>query len=234
LPSIGGKLGCRSRPVEPVSKESEGANLLTDQALIDETLKESFPASDPPSWTLGPRRAAIPETDLRDVDKESKGHDMSEGKVTTQSSTKASAAEQPTEVIVEGSAASFAQQVTVGKHRLLSDEPTAAGGTDSGPAPYDLLLMALGSCTSMTVGLYARRKQLPLEAIRVRLRHLKIHAEDCQDCETKEGRLDRIERDVELVGNLDDDQRARLLDIANKCPVHRTLQGEIEIATRLV
>ena len=206
---------------------------MTDQALIDETLKESFPASDPPSWTLGPRRAAIPERDLRDVDTEGKGHEMSEGTVTTQSPAKAAAA-QPTEVIVEGSAASFAQQVTVGKHSLLADEPTTAGGTDTGPAPYDLLLMALGACTSMTVGLYARRKQLPLEAIRVRLRHAKIHAEDCQNCETQEGKIDRIERDVELVGNLDDDQRARLLDIANKCPVHRTLQGEIEIATRLI
>jgi len=152
----------------------------------------------------------------------------------TEPGAKVGAAEQPTEVVVQGSANDFVQQITAGKHRLVADEPTAAGGTDTGPAPYDLLLAALGACTSMTVGLYARKKQLPLEAIRVRLRHAKIYAEDCANCETKEGRIDRIERDIELVGPLDADQRARLLEIANKCPVHRTLKSEIEIATRLV
>jgi uncharacterized OsmC-like protein len=96
------------------------------------------------------------------------------------------------------------------------------------------LLAALGSCTSMTIGLYARRKQWPLEAVRVRLRHAKIHAADCGDCETKGGMLDRIERDVELVGPLDEAQRARLFEIANQCPVHRTLRSEIAIRTRLV
>ncbi|HMJ52262.1 MAG TPA: OsmC family protein [Polyangiaceae bacterium] len=152
----------------------------------------------------------------------------------TESATKSPAADQPTEVVVQGSGKNFVQQITSGKHRLVADEPVAAGGTDSGPGPYDLLLAALGSCTSMTVGLYARRKQWPLEAVRVRLRHMKIHAADCENCETKEGRLDRIERDIEIVGALDADQRARLLDIANKCPVHQTLKSEIEIATRLV
>ena len=140
----------------------------------------------------------------------------------------------PREVVVHGSASGFAQEVSVGTHRFKADEPTAAGGTDTGPTPYDLLLAALGSCTSMTIALYARRHQWPLEAVRVKLRHSKIHAADCESCETKVGMLDRIERDVELVGPLAEDQRARLLDIASKCPVHRTLTSEIEIKTRLV
>jgi putative redox protein len=137
-------------------------------------------------------------------------------------------------VVVSGRAAGFAQRIAVGRHELSGDEPVADGGTDTGPSPYGLLLAALGSCTSMTIALYARRKQWPLEAVTVRLRHSKIHAADCEDCETGEGRLDRIERDVELAGSLDDAQRARLLEIANKCPVHRTLTSEISIRTRLV
>jgi len=137
-------------------------------------------------------------------------------------------------VIVRGSAAGFAQDISAGRHRLMGDEPASAGGTDTGPTPYDLLLASLGSCTSMTVGLYARRKQWPLEAVTVRLRHSKIHAADCESCETKEGMLDNIEREVELVGPLSDDQRARLLEIANKCPVHRTLTSRIQIRTRLL
>lgn len=147
---------------------------------------------------------------------------------------KAPAAAEPREVVVHGSAKGFAQEVTIGGHRLTADEPAATGGTDTGPGPYDLLLAALGSCTSMTVGLYARRKQWPLEAVRVRLRHAKVHAADCEDCETRVGMLDRIERDLEFVGPLDAEQRARLLDIANKCPVHRTLTSEIAIRTRLL
>jgi len=140
---------------------------------------------------------------------------------------------EPDEILVRGSAQGFAQEITVGRHRLLADEPAAAGGTDSGPNPYDLLLASLGACTSMTVALYARRKQWPLEAVRVRLRHSKVHAVDCEECETKTGLIDRIERDVELQGNLSEEQRARLLEIANRCPVHRTLTSEIEIRTRL-
>jgi len=136
-------------------------------------------------------------------------------------------------VIVTGDASGLAQDITVGRHRLTADEPLAAGGTDAGPNPYDLLLCALGSCTSMTLALYARRKQWPLRAVTVRLRHSKIYAVDCETCETREGQLDRIEREVELVGDLDETQRARLLEIANKCPVHRTLTSEIEIQTRL-
>jgi putative redox protein len=143
-------------------------------------------------------------------------------------------ASEPRETVVHGSAKGFAQEITVGRHGLLADEPVAAGGTDTGPTPYDLLLASLGACTSMTVSLYARRKQWPLEAVTVRLRHSKIHAADCEECETRTGLLDRIERDVELHGELGDEQRARLLDIASKCPVHRTLTSEIEIRTRLV
>ena len=137
-------------------------------------------------------------------------------------------------VVVTGSAASLAQDVVVGRHRLTADEPAAAGGTDRGPGPYDLLLAALGTCTSMTLSLYARRKQWPLVRVIVRLRHAKIDALDCGTCETREGMVDHIERDVELIGNLDVAQRARLLEIANRCPVQRTLTSEIDIQTRLV
>jgi len=142
--------------------------------------------------------------------------------------------EGPRAVTVQGSAAGFAQQISVGPHRLTGDEPTSVGGTDLGPSPYDLLLAALGSCTSMTLAMYARRKQWPLEAVTVQLRHSRIHAADCEACETKEGFLDHIQRDVQLTGSLSEEQRARLLDIANKCPVHRTLASEIHVQTRLV
>src|SRR5262249_28043434 len=100
--------------------------------------------------------------------------------------------------------------------------------------PYDLLIAALGSCTSMTISLYARRKQWPLQSVRVRLRHGKIHAQDCADCETKQGKIDRIEREIELIGNLDAEQRAQLMKIAEMCPVHRTLTSEVKIESRLV
>jgi putative redox protein len=142
--------------------------------------------------------------------------------------------EGPRTVTVQGSAAGFFQQISVGLHRLTADEPTSVGGTDLGPNPYDLLLAALGSCTSMTVAMYARRKQWPLEAVTVQLRHSRIHAADCEACETKEGFLDHIQRDVQLTGSLSEEQRARLLDIAGKCPVHRTLASEIHVQTRLV
>jgi putative redox protein len=140
---------------------------------------------------------------------------------------------EPRTVTVHGSAGSFAQELSVGRHRLTSDEPTSVGGTDTGPDPYDLLLAALGSCVSMTLAVYARRKGWPLEAVTVRLRHSKIHAADCEQCETREGLLDHIDCDVELFGMLGGDQSARLLDIANKCPVHQTLTREIHIQSRL-
>ena len=125
----------------------------------------------------------------------------------------------------------FHQEVIVGHHRLLTDEPVSSGGMDSGLGPYDLLLAGLGACTSMTLRLYADRKQLPLRQTSVRLRHSKIHAADCADCETKEGMLDRIERAITLDGDLDAEQRTRLMEIADKCPVHRTLESEINIRT---
>ena len=141
--------------------------------------------------------------------------------------------ELPREVVVTGDASGFEQRIGVGVHELRSDEPRAVGGTDTGLTPYDLLLAALGSCTSMTLGLYARRKKWPLQSVTVRLRHSRIHAADCESCETKVGRLDRIERDIELTGPLDEAQRTRLLEIADKCPVHRTLTSRIDIRTRL-
>jgi len=136
-------------------------------------------------------------------------------------------------VVVRGAATGLAQQIIAGPHRLVSDEPTSAGGTDTGPTPYDLLLAAIGSCTSMTIALYARRKQWPLQAVTVRLRHSRVHAEDCADCETRPAKLTLIERDIELEGVLDQEQRARLLAIANRCPVHLTLSSQMEIRTRL-
>ena len=134
---------------------------------------------------------------------------------------------------MRGAADGFVQEVTAGAHHLRSDEPLALGGTDSGPTPYDLLLAALGSCTSMTVAMYARRKEWPLERVTVRLRHSRVHAEDCAACETQDAKLTVIDREIVLDGSLGDDQRARLLAIANRCPVHLTLTSKIEIRTRL-
>jgi uncharacterized OsmC-like protein/fermentation-respiration switch protein FrsA (DUF1100 family) len=125
----------------------------------------------------------------------------------------------------------FQQEITVGVHRFLADEPVEVGGLDSGPGPYDLLLAGLGACTAMTLRLYAERKALPLERVTVELAHSRIHAADCEDCEIREGMLDRIERAITLHGVLDAEQRRRLLEIADKCPVHRTLKSEIDIRT---
>lgn len=126
----------------------------------------------------------------------------------------------------------FQQQISVGPHRLLADEPASVGGRDSGPGPYDLLLSALGACTSMTMRLYAERKALPLDRVTVTLSHAKIHAEDCAECETKVGLLDHIERVIDIEGDLSAEQRAKLIEIADKCPVHRTLTSEVSIITR--
>jgi putative redox protein len=136
-------------------------------------------------------------------------------------------------VVVRGASSGFVQEIVAGAHRLASDEPVSVGGTDTGPTPYDLLLAALGSCTSMTAGLYARRKEWPLESVTVRLTHSRIHAADCANCETEEGMLDRIDVVIELEGPLTPEQRARLLEITKRCPVHRTLGSEIEIVSRL-
>jgi uncharacterized OsmC-like protein/fermentation-respiration switch protein FrsA (DUF1100 family) len=125
----------------------------------------------------------------------------------------------------------FQQEIMSGPHRFLADEPVKLGGLDSGPGPYDLVLAGLGACTSMTMRLYAERKQLPLDRVTVRLSHNKIHAEDCENCETRTGMIDRIERVISMEGALDPEDRKRLMEIADKCPVHRTLTSEIDIRT---
>ena len=138
----------------------------------------------------------------------------------------------PPDVVVRGNVHGFRQIVVIGKHELIADEPVNYGGHDEGPGPYDYLLTALGVCTSMTIGLYARKQQLPLEEIILSLRHSRIHANDCENCETKEGMLDRIEVQVEMTGPLTPEQHARLMAVAAKCPVHRTLKSEINIQLR--
>jgi putative redox protein len=145
------------------------------------------------------------------------------------------AAEPPVKgrVTVRGAADGFVQEIVAGRHQLRSDEPISAGGTDTGPTPYDLLLAALGSCTSMTVGMYARRKQWPLMQVTVRLSHSRVHATDCAVCDTENAMLTVIDREVEFDGPLSDEQRERLLAIANRCPVHLTLTSRIDIRTTL-
>ena len=127
----------------------------------------------------------------------------------------------------------FRTEVVAGGHALVADEPAAVGGTGAGPSPYDLLSAALAACTSMTLKMYASHKKLALESATVRVRHGKIHAADCRDCESTEGRIDRFERELLLVGNLTDEQRNRMLEIADRCPVHRTLHSEVEVRTAL-
>jgi putative redox protein len=143
--------------------------------------------------------------------------------------------EAPRNVVVrETGNSKFQQTVSIGPHRLLADEPVAAGGEDTGPGPYDYLLAGLGACTSMTMRLYADRKALPLERVTVTLKHSRIHAEDCAECETKAGMLDQIDRSIAMDGALDAEQRRKLMEIADKCPVHRTLTSEIRILTTAV
>lgn len=137
------------------------------------------------------------------------------------------------EVMVAGGPSGYRQTIVAGRHELLADEPRAMGGMDSGPTPYQLLSASLGACTSMTLRMYADRKGWPLTGVRVLLRHSRIHAADCADCESKDGLLDHIDRQIELQGELTEGQRQRLLEIADKCPVHRTLKSEIHITTGL-
>jgi putative redox protein len=145
----------------------------------------------------------------------------------------AAATEAPRNVVVrETRNSKFQQIVTSGPHRMVADEPVAVGGQDSGPGPYDFVLAGLGACTSMTMRMYADRKSLPLDRVTVTLKHSKIHAEDCAECETREGMLDQIERVIAIEGALDADQRKRLMEIADKCPVHRTLTSEVRIVTK--
>ena len=121
------------------------------------------------------------------------------------------------------------QQIGAGAHTLIADEPREAGGSDAGPDPYSFLLAALGACTSMTLQLYARQKGIPLETVQVSLRNSRIHAKDCETCESKEGKIEEIERYISLTGPLTDEQKQRLLEIARRCPVHKTLTSEIVI-----
>ncbi len=136
------------------------------------------------------------------------------------------------EVVVEEEGTRYTQRIRAGRHALAADEPAEAGGADRGPNPYELLLSALGACTSMTLRMYADHKKWPLKRVSVRLRHKKIHAQDCGDCETKEGKIDMIEREIALDGDLSTEQRARLMEIADRCPVHRTLSSEVKIVSR--
>jgi uncharacterized OsmC-like protein len=131
--------------------------------------------------------------------------------------------------VVVSSLGNLRQEIWAGGHTLHADEPREVGGEETGPSPYELLLGALGACTSMTLFLYARRKEWPLEHVEVRLRHNRIHARDCGECETKEGYLDAIEKEIVVAGDLSAEQVARLGEIAHKCPVNQTLLREIRI-----
>ncbi len=136
-------------------------------------------------------------------------------------------------VIVRGGRKGFQTEIIANGHRLIADEPIAVGGADTGPNPYDYLVAALGACTSMTLRVYADRRQWPLEAITIRLKHEKIHEQDCENCESEDRVIDQIDREIELSGPLDETQKRKLLEIANKCPVHRTLQSKITVRSYL-
>jgi len=136
-------------------------------------------------------------------------------------------------IIARTGMSGFRTEIIANGHSLVADEPIPAGGTNSGPTPYDLLVSALGACTGMTIRMYADRKKLPLDSITVRLRHEKIHAEDCQDCEDPRSKIDFIEREIELNGDLDQPTRQKILEIANRCPVHKTLESRSRISSKL-
>jgi len=135
--------------------------------------------------------------------------------------------------INEADPTNFLQDISAGGHHLISDEPQSYGGNFLGPTPYQLLSAGLGACTSMTIRMYARRKNIPLEHVQVDVSHDKIHAKDCELCEQSDGKVDQFKRSITLTGNISDEERQKLLVIADKCPVHRTLEGEINITTEL-
>jgi putative redox protein len=137
-------------------------------------------------------------------------------------------------IVASAGTGPFEQVLLDGRHALRADEPAAVGGGDAGPGPYELLLMALGSCTSMTINMYATRKKLPLDQVVVRLRHERVYADDCVNCEDPKSKVDRIWCSIELIGSLDETQRSKLIEIAKQCPVHRTLTSRSEIRTELV
>lgn len=140
-----------------------------------------------------------------------------------------SKAQVPKEVIVYGDGEGLDQEVFVGSHRILADEPAESGGSDRGPDPYDLLLASLGACTSMTLTMYAQREGFPLQGVTTHLQHSSVYAEDCAECEGEEAKIDRIELNIELDGPLSDEQRSQLLEIAERCPVHQSLTSEVLI-----
>ena len=135
-----------------------------------------------------------------------------------------------TVVVAETGVGKFANAISIGgRHTLLADEPVDYGGTDTGPSPYDFLLAGLGACKSMTMRMYAERKGWPVDKVKVTLKHDKIHAQDCEMCETTDGRIDRIDVEIEVMGDMDEETRSKIAEIAKKCPVHKTLQSEIVI-----
>lgn len=137
-------------------------------------------------------------------------------------------------IVSESGKGRFTQEIVIGNHTLTADEPIESGGNDSGPSPYDFLLAALGSCTSMTLRMYADFKKIPLKKVIVKLQYDRIYAKDCVDCENSNSRIDHINRQIELQGDLSEEHRKKLLEIAKKCPVHRTLTSKILITTELV
>lgn len=137
------------------------------------------------------------------------------------------------EVAARTLADGFRTEVRLGRHKLIADEPRSVGGTDHGPTPYDLLSAALATCTTMTLRMYANHKKLAFESATVRVEHGKIHAEDCEDCESKDGKIDEFRRTISLEGDLTDAERQRMLEIADRCPVHRTLHGEMKVRSSL-
>lgn len=141
--------------------------------------------------------------------------------------------DKPQVIVSETGEGRFIQKINIGNFVLTADEPSTNGGNDKGPSPYDFLLTSLGACTSMTIRLYAEWKKIPLEHITVALRHNKVYAEDCKNCENEKSKIDKIDVAITLQGALSQDQRAKLLEIANKCPVHRTLTSTIKIETTL-
>jgi putative redox protein len=136
-------------------------------------------------------------------------------------------------IVIERGDGKFTQTIETSGHNLIADEPESYGGNNRGPSPYDLLLSALGACTSMTLRIYAEHKKIDLEQVAVKLSHSRIHAEDCADCETKNGQVDLIEKEIEVKGSFDEATRQKLLQIADKCPVHKTLTHEIKIRSKL-